>query len=125
MLNSLESFDIALGKFMDITNVENVANCNSNHRNDVVLLSRVMAAKACVASLAESSVNTYSQTIYDLIFFYNTFSNLSVAYSEILKLQFPDCRPTNSISFLCMKKILFHFVEYFGPLHQRWYPLFD
>ena len=85
MLNSQESFDIAQERFMDIINWEHFANCHSNHIYDVVLLSQVMAAKAYVATLAESSVNTNSQTI-DLIFFYNTFSNLLTAYSEIIKL---------------------------------------
>ena len=53
---------------MDITNLEVFANCHSNYIDDVVLSSQVMAAKAYVASLAENSVNTNSQTI-DLIFF--------------------------------------------------------
>ena len=77
--------NIASEKFIDITNLDNFANCYSNHVDDVVLSSQVLVVKACVASLAESSVNTNLQTIV-LIYFYNTFSNLSAIYSEILKL---------------------------------------
>ena len=79
MLNSLDSFDIASEKFMDITNLENFANCYSNHIYHVILLSQVMAATAhvaCgmwpVASLAECSVHINFQTI-DLKFFYDIF----------------------------------------------------
>ena len=70
---------------MDNTNLNNFANCYSSHIDDAVLSSQVLAAKAYVASLAESSVNTNSQTI-GVTFLYNTFSNLSAAYSVILKL---------------------------------------
>ena len=48
---------------MDILNWEHLANYYSNHIDDVVVSSQVMTAKACVASLAESSVDTNSQTI--------------------------------------------------------------
>ena len=44
-LNSLETFDIASEKFMNITNFENVANFCSNHIDDVVLSSPVMQQK--------------------------------------------------------------------------------
>ena len=74
---------------MDIANWENFA---SNHIDDVVLSSQVMAAKAYLASFAESSVNTNSQTL-DLIFHYNTFSNLSASIFRNIKTVL-DC--TNS-----------------------------
>ena len=45
VLNLLKSFAIASEKFMDITNLENVANCYSNHLDDVVLLSQAMQQK--------------------------------------------------------------------------------
>ena len=70
MINSLESFDIASEKFMDIRNLDNFANCYSNHIDDVVLSSKVMVAEVHVAFLAESSVNTNFQTI-DLTFLYH------------------------------------------------------
>ena len=67
---------------MDITNWENFAECHSNHIYDVVLSSQVMTAKASVASLDKSSVNTNSQTI-DPYICYNIFNNLLAAYSEV------------------------------------------
>ena len=67
-----------------------------NHIDDVVLLYQLMAAKAYVASLAESSFNINFQAILysrshiifssHLIFLNNKFSNLSAAYLKILKL---------------------------------------
>ena len=46
-LNSLETFDIASEKFMDITNFKMLANCYSNHIDGVVLSSPVMTARVC------------------------------------------------------------------------------
>ena len=69
---------------MNMTNWEHFAKCYSNYIDDVVLLSPLMAAKAYVAFLAQSSFNRNFQAI-DLIF-YDKFSNLSAAYSKILKL---------------------------------------
>ena len=47
LLTSLESFDVTSDLFMDIFNLETFAECYSDHIDDVVLASQVMATKSC------------------------------------------------------------------------------